>query len=258
MFIEEKHRSGVMKLVRSIVVLIIVTSVFSCGRLKEKPLRLAVASNMQFAISALVDTFQAQTNIDCEVLLSSSGRIAAQIKNGAPIDVFISADQYYPAQVTTWGLAALKPYTYAFGRLVFWSKFQSTDFSSALKSCRQIAIPNPEIAPYGKAASAALENVNAQNGQKLDLIYGESVSQVNQFIATDVVDGAFTAVAVQYADKLSGHGQFYAIADSIYQPIAQDIVLLKSAGEDASAFYDFMRSDRAKRILTTFGYETHE
>lgn len=241
-----------------IVSLLFVVVLDGCRRAERTTVRIAVASNMQVVMPPLVDAFTARTGVACDVIISSSGKLTTQIKEGAPIDIFVSADQFYPAQLHAWGLSAEVPVTYAFGTLVLWSKDENVDDAvQALARSQSIALPNPEMAPYGKAAQQWL-NRYFQGSKSSQLVFGESVAQVNQFLSSGAVDAAFTAMSTTQIPKLQRHGTFHTIDTSSYDAIAQDVVLLKSGVAEARLFYDFLLSNEARNIMATFGYHWHE
>jgi molybdate transport system substrate-binding protein len=225
-------------------------------------LRIAVAANAQFVANVLANEFKKQTRIDAELVVSSSGKLTAQIEQGAPFDVFLSADMKYPQELYAKRFTTGKPEIYAYGTLVMWSKKEislAEGFNSlTLPSIKKIAIANAALAPYGEAAEQALEHIGLLAKLKPKLVYGESIAQVNQYLLTDAADVAFTAKSVVLDPAQKDKGNWKEINAKLYKPIAQGIVVLKaSTGESlkqANLFYKFLFSVKAKQIFKQYGY----
>jgi len=237
---------------------------FSCENKNSTKLRIATSANMQFVIKDLVKHFSDTTGIECEIIISSSGKLTAQINEGAPFDVFVSANMKYPNDLYNKGLTLGKPKIYAFGKLVLWT--MKEDISPYILNLtnapiKHIAIPNPKTAPYGKAALEVLNFVDIFEKTKEKLVYGESISQVNQFINSEAVEIGFTSLSVVISPQIKGKGTYKMIDDSYYHSIAQGIVCIKSdtpKEKNALKFSDFLFSEKSKEILNTFGYSTME
>jgi len=225
---------------------ILFIAILACDS-KNSKLRIATAANMQFAMTELIKSFETETGIQAEMIMSSSGKLTAQIEAGAPFDLFFSADLKYPEELETRGLSN-SPVVYAYGRLIKWEKTGSEG--------QLYAIANPKTAPYGKATEAYLQAI----GQALpDVVYGESVSQVNQFILSGTVDIGFTSLSSVMSDKFEGEGTWELIPDSLHYPIAQAYVTLNNSDlkDQAAAFIQFLGSDTAKGILEAYGYKVN-
>lgn len=224
------------------------------------PITIAVAANMQFAMQELTHNFTKETGIQCNLVISSSGKLTAQIKQGAPYDLFVSADMKYPDVLHKEGFALQKPKIYAYGKLVLWSLDKSIKPGlSVLKSSivKHIACANPKTAPYGVATIQVLKHNKIYNSIKSKLVYGESISQTNQFIISKSAQIGFTAKSVVLSPEMKGKGQWIELNPSSYAPIAQGVVILKQDHvEEAAAkrFYNFLFSAEAKKILKSFGY----
>lgn len=234
----------------------------SCGNPKttENKLTIATAANMQFAMEDLIDAFKAESGIDCETVISSSGKLTAQIREGAPFDLFISADMKYPTDLFAGGYTTAAPEVYAYGKLVLWSMIDSLqpaiDMLSAAR-IRHIAIANPRTAPYGLAALEVLAAYELGTEVEGKLIYGESIAQTNQFIISKAAEMGFTAKSVVLSPQMRGRGKWLELDPQLYTPIAQGVVLLKKeTGRRMAAqrFYDFLFSDTARKIMAEFGY----
>ena len=227
----------------------------------------AVAANMQFAMDSLKAKFENETGIKVEVILGSSGKLTQQIEEGAPYDVFVSADTKYPAELYNKNFTADSPRVYANGLLILWTGRGNIQPSSNLRvllgdDIKKIALPNPKTAPYGVAAAEALKYYNVLDKVQPKLVYGESISQTNQFILTQSADIGFTAKSVVVADEMKSKGQWVAVDIRSYSPIAQAAVRLKHGEQNAKQasekFYGFLYSAAAKEIYKKFGYVVNE
>ncbi len=235
----------------------------SCSALNQKPkLLIACAANMQFAMEELSARFSQLSGIDCEIILASSGKLCAQIQEGAPYDLFISANQKYPEYLKKEQRTIGEIGVFAKGSLVLWTaqKLPHISWSSLLEqSIDHIAIANPKTAPYGLASKEALKKAGLWAELEHKLVYGESIAQTNQFILSGSADIGLTANAVVLAPALKAKGSWTAVPEQLYQPINQTLVKLKNGQanlESKEAFYQFLFSKEAKEILDTFGYET--
>ncbi|XLS27808.1 molybdate ABC transporter substrate-binding protein [Flavobacteriaceae bacterium M23B6Z8] len=232
-----------------------------CRQDDAEILTIAAASSMQFALDELVEVFEKEKGIPCNIITGASGMLTAQISEGAPYDVFLSADLEYPAYLYENNFASEPPFIFARGILVIWSVTQELPYSiTALTdaSISKIAIPNPEIAPYGKAAMMFLSSQDIADAVKNKLVYGESVSQVNQFIASGAVSIGFTAKSVLFSPEFKDKGMWAALDDRLYAPINHGALVLTLDAKkvkDAKAFTDFLRSKSGRRILEKYGYQ---
>ena len=242
--------------------LLLLVMLSACGTRETQKLTLAGAANMRFVMKELVEVFSASTGIDCTLVTGSSGKLMAQIKAGAPYDVFLSADMKYPMELFDLGLTEVQPKVYAYGKLVLWS--MADGFEPGLDvltqdQVRHIAIANAKTAPYGRAAVAVLKNSNFYERVEEKLIYGESISQTNQFIMSGAAEIGFTAMSVVLSEKMKGKGKWIPINERLYDKIEQGVVLIKNESafsEEARQFYDFLLSDQAQKVLNRYGYST--
>ncbi|WP_375445385.1 molybdate ABC transporter substrate-binding protein [uncultured Fibrella sp.] len=227
---------------------------------QAQPLRVAVAANAQFVMESLRVAFQKQTGISIETVISSSGKLTTQIQQGAPYDVFLSADMDYPRALYQQKLTAGAPVVYAYGSLVLWTlgTFPLTADLSVLKNpaVRHIAIANPATAPYGEAAVSLLTHRKLLGAVQPRLVYGESISQVNQYILSGAAEVGITAKSVVLDPGLEQRGHWIDLPPPGYAPIAQGVVVLKrtSQAKAATQFVQFLQTAAARRILQQFGY----
>lgn len=226
----------------------------------------AVAANVQFAMKELAVQFERETGIRVETILSSSGKLAAQIRQGAPYDLFISADLKYPSYLYEEGKAVEPPKTYAYGTLVLWT-LKDLDISRGIDllsdpSVHKIGIPNPQTAPYGVQAMRALEFYGLADSLRPKLVYAESIAQTNQYILSGVCEIGFTSKSVVLAPELEGKGRWIGLDKSAYEPIAQGVVITKYGQENhpeaSRRFYDYIFSPSGKVVLSQFGYHFPE
>ena len=232
---------------------------FSCRKEKNEVIRIATASNMQFAIQEICNSFTEQTGIECEIILGSSGKHTAQILQGAPFDIFLSADMKYPQKIFEESLAEKSPKVYALGQLILVTASAEKPYLSILTvdSIQNIAIANPKIAPYGKATLEFLQNSGMYDTIQSKLVYGENVSQVNQFVLSGVASVGITSQSVVYSGTAINNLQYITIPKQLYRPIKQGALLLKRNNEhqdESTQFYHFLFSVQSQKILKDFGY----
>jgi molybdate transport system substrate-binding protein len=226
-------------------------------------LTVAVAANVQYAFSEIAAAFTQETGHEIKPIYNSSGKITAQVMHGAPFDVFLSADMEYPETLHQAGQTVGAPKAYAHGALVLWTMHNELDLENwqatlASNKVRRIAISNPKVAPYGRETIKLLAHFKLDEALKPKLVYGESVSQTNQYIHSRSVSAGFTAKSVVMAPEMAGQGKWIALPPDSYQPIAQGIVVLRHAQKSnlqlARAFQDFVLSEQGRAVLARYGY----
>lgn len=238
--------------------------IFNC--LAEK-INVAVASNALAAVKTISTVFEEQSGHTVIVSSGSTGKLYAQIVNGAPFDVFLAANEREPKKLEQSNLIVPNSrFTYALGKLAAWSFNESLlktdDIKKALtsKSVSRIAIANPKIAPYGLAAQQVLTNMGIWKTVQSNIIRGENVSQTYQFVMTKNAQVGFIAKSQIQGDadnKVNTKGSYWEVPEDLYEPIRQQAVLLLRSQHKAAAseFVDFIKSDKVKEILTKqFGY----
>ncbi|GAA4275127.1 molybdate ABC transporter substrate-binding protein [Aquimarina gracilis] len=233
--------------------------ILGCTTKNTSKVTIATASNMHIAMKEITMAFTKQTGIDCDVVVSSSGKLTAQIKEGAPYDVFVSADMKYPEALYKDGHTTEKPKIYGYGKLVLWSinEHIKPDIISLIdNSIEHIAVANPKTAPYGEAAISVLNNAYIYDKISDKLVFGESISQTNQFIVSGAAQVGFTAKSMVLSPQMKEKGQWIEIDQTLYTPIAQAAVIVKkdSTSIAAKKFYTFLFSEESKEILENFGY----
>ena len=226
-------------------------------------INIAVAANVSYAIDELKKEFNKEyPNIKVNVTLGSSGKLTAQIRHGAPYQLFMSANMKYPQDLYERGMSLYKPFVYAQGSLALLST-KKQDFTLGLKlletdKIQRIAVANPKTAPYGIATKEALLNAKIYEKIVKKFVYGESISQTVSYTVT-ATDIGLIAKSALYSPHLKHFKQdthWVEVDSKLYAPIKQGIILLKGAktNKDAKVFYNFMLSDSAKKILYDFGY----
>jgi molybdate transport system substrate-binding protein len=236
---------------------------FMAGGLHAGEINIAVAANVSYAMDELKSEF-AKNNPETavRVTLGSSGKLTAQIKNGAPYGIFMSADMKFPQALYEDKIATTQPVMYAQGALAFLS-IHAQDYSKGMKLLEdakidKIAIANPKTAPYGTAAVEAMQKSGVYENIKDKLVFAESISQTVSYAVTATQIGLIAKSSL-YSPQMSRYKENVNWADvdaSLYSPIDQGIVLLKYAEENKGyrAFYDFILSDKAKEIFRRYGY----
>ena len=234
---------------------------YSCKSSSEnRKLSIATSANMQYAVRELAREFTDANGMETEVIIGSSGNLTAQIASGAPFNIFLSADMYYPEYLFERGHGYQKPETYAYGQLVLWTCKKDISPSLAIlqqDSITHIALANPELAPYGRAAREVLVKEGLISGVSTKLVYGESITQANQFIRTGAAEIGFTALSVVLSSHLQVTGQWLLIPQSAYTPIEQGVLILNNGEKppkSAIKFYNFLKSEKGQRILEKYGY----
>ena len=249
-------RRGLLKRLFLITTTLLLFSVVSFAQ----GLKVAVAANLQGVIKVLGKDFKQKTGIDIEPIVGSSGNLSTQIKNGAPYDVFLSADMSFPKGLYKEGFSAKEPAVYAFGSLIICSTsdigFENWERALMSERIKKIAIANPSIAPYGKAAQESLTQKGIWNDIQLKMVQGESIAQVNTYITTGVVDVGFTTQSLIKDSEGKTKLYWKAIDPKSYTPIKQGMIIIKQTKEAESAekFYQYMLSPAAKAILKEYGY----
>jgi len=238
---------------------IIIPALFLCGcKENNEAITIACSANMQFAIEEIAAEFTTQTKIETKLVISSSGKLTSQIEQGAPFDILIAANTKLPKHLDSLGLTLKKPEVYAFGKLVLWTLKDINPSLDILTSdtIKKIAIANPKTAPYGKASIETLKKHNLYDLVKNKLVFGESISQVNQFVTTQSADIGFTALSIVSANNIKTKGSWTTINDSDHNDIEQAAALIKQNHnmQAATDFYNFLFSQTAQEILNKYGY----
>jgi molybdate transport system substrate-binding protein len=227
-------------------------------------LTVAAASDLQAALPAIAAQFEKDAGQKVALTFGSSGNFFAQIRNGAPFDVFLSADIDYPRQLEQAGTAERGSlYAYATGRLVLWTRKDSgIDVGRGLSvladgRVRRIAIANPEHAPYGRAAVAALRHEGLYEQVKRKFVLGENISQTAQFAQSGNASVGLLALSLALAPALKNVGTYVEIPAAFHPPIEQAAVVVAASRQKALAqqFVDALRKPAVAQILQSYGFE---
>jgi len=245
-----------------IKILILLCCMVAYTPLSAQVLRVAVAANAQVLIKKLQADFYNKTRIKMETIVGASGKLTTQIMNGAPYDVFLSADTELPDQLYTKGFGLQKPKIYAVGSLIICgnAKIDLRDWQNAISDTKagRIAIANPKTAPYGKAAEEALTYYNLKRKITPKLVYAESISQVNTYIQTGAVSIGFTTESFLYENIDHSRLKWARVDPKSYKAIEQGAILLTYAKKDlwkeATKFYEYLSTASAQNIIRRSGY----
>lgn len=246
-----------MKRLASLIAILTVMGTAHAGEVQ-----VAVAANFAGPMEKLAAEFQRDTGHKAVVATGATGKFYAQIRNGAPFEVLLAADDDTPARLETEGhVAAGSRFTYAVGRLVLWSARGGVVDAggNVLKtgSYQHLAIANPKTAPYGAAAVATLQKLGLYESVQSRIVQGENIAQAWQFASTGNAELGFVAQAQVWRDGKFTSGSGWIVPATMHAPIRQDAALLaKGAGNPAArALLQYLRTDKAKALIRTFGYE---
>ncbi len=222
----------------------------------------AVASNFTAPMQKIAAAFEQDTGNKAVLAFGSTGKFYAQIRNGAPFQIMLSADDETPARLEREGLGVSGTrFTYAIGRLVLWSRQPGMvdDRGEVLRSARfeRIALADPRLSPYGAAAVEVLEGLGLMSALAPKFVQGENIAQTYQFVATGNAALGFVASSQVFSDGKLAQGSAWTVPASLHTPIRQDAVVL-SAGKDkaaVSALMAYLRNDKSRAIIRSFGYD---
>ena len=224
-------------------------------------IRIAAASNLKFALDSIVIAFKAGRPGRVDVSYGSSGKLFEQLSNGAPFDIFFSADMNFPALLRKKDLAASEVYVYGVGRIVLWSnKFDPREKGMRCllqPGVRKIAIANPMHAPYGKRAEEALAYYEIFEIVREKLVYGQNISQTAQFVTSGAADAGIIALSLALSPNMKKeNGSYYLIPEVGYEPLEQGAVVTRHGKGNAYArtFMTFVQDDVAGAIFDHFGF----
>lgn len=224
----------------------------------------AAASDLKFALDAIASHFKSATGRELKLTYGSSGVLAQQIRQSAPFEMFLCADENIVFQLADAGMTVDRGALYAEGRVVLFTPHGSAlkpdaafvDLKTALNEGRvqKFAIANPEHAPYGLAAEQALKSQGLWDAIRSRLVLGENVSQAAQFASSGSTQGGIFAYSLALSPEVAKLGNFVLIPAEWHKPLRQRMVLMKNAGETAKAFYAYMQTPPARTVLRKFGF----
>jgi molybdate transport system substrate-binding protein len=245
---------------------VILSTAFVCANAKAEEVTVAVAANFTAPMQKIAQAFEQDTGHKAKLVFGSTGKFYAQIKNGAPFAVLLSADVETPARLEQEGAAvAGTRFTYAVGRLALWSKNPALvdnkgqvllSNTTDKNSFKKLAIADPKLAPYGTAAMEVLDRMGALAKVRPKLVQGDSIGQAFQFVMTENAELGFVALSQISMDGRITQGSAWTVPQNLYTSLRQDAVLLPLGKDNAAALalMKYMRTDRAQTIIRTYGY----
>ncbi|MGL4473082.1 MAG: molybdate ABC transporter substrate-binding protein [Shewanella sp.] len=233
-----------------------------------QPPAIAAAANIKFALDEIAAEFQQQTGQQVRISYGSSGNFVAQIRHGAPFELFLSADHKYLQQLSQDGVAITAPQLYASGKLALVTpknspinldpELQGIKQALAQGQIKRFTIANPEHAPYGERAQEVLEHYGLWQPMEPFLILGENASQAAQFAISGSTQAGIVALSLAKAPQFAAKANILELPESDHQPLTQYMSLLPNAGDTAKAFYQFILSDKAQTIFKHYGFAVPE
>ena len=228
----------------------------------------AAAANLQFAVTEIADSFAANTGMQIRLSFGSTGNLSRQIREGAPFEMFLAADDATPRTLHADGLTRGEGAAFALGRIALVApKGSPVDVTQGLEGVKTLldarritrfALANPEHAPFGVAAREALEAVGLWNDMQPVMVLGENVSQAAQFALSGNAEAGIIAYSLALAPEVAARGTFALIPDELHAPLLQRMVLLAGAGKTAEEFYAYMAAPPARAILERYGFSVPE
>ncbi|KPQ29890.1 MAG: molybdate ABC transporter, periplasmic molybdate-binding protein [Marinobacter excellens HL-55] len=224
------------------------------------PLRIAAASDLRYALNDIVDLYrEARPEANIEVIYGSSGKMTTQIINGAPYDVFFSADISFPEKLQAEGLTTTEPSVYAIGRIVIWSN--TLDAASltledlASDAITRIAIAQPDHAPYGLRAKEAMQAAGVWEAVQSKMVFGENIAHTAQMTESGAAQVGIIALSLASFPELATHNH-HLIDNALHNPLTQGYVVTRRGGQksEAMAFAEFMATEQAHNVMTRYGF----
>jgi molybdate transport system substrate-binding protein len=228
------------------------------------PIRVAAASDLQFALAELASRYQSEAGQPIQISLGSSGSFARQIRQGLPVDLFMSADEEFVLQLDTAGLTQDRGVIYALGRIALLVPAGSTialdpglrGLRDALPGLRHFAIANPEHAPYGRAARQALERTGLWPLVEPKLVIGENIAQATQFVTGGAAQAGITAASLASAPAVARASRSLVLPAELHAPLRQRMALTRRASAEATGFYRYLQAPAARDVLRRYGFDS--
>jgi molybdate transport system substrate-binding protein len=235
-----------------------------CAPAFAQEITVAAAADLSSALPEVADRYKKQTGHDVKLVFGASGNLTTQIRNGAPFDLFFSADEDYPKQLIDAGLAEKDTlYRYAVGRLALWVPNDSPLDLEKLgmqalldPAVKKISIANPQHAPYGRAAEAALRHFGIYEQVQKRLVLGENVSQAAEFVESGNAEAGLVALSHALAPAMKGKGRYWAVPLDAYPTLNQAVVVVSQSKQKDAArrFVEFVRSQEVTSLLESYGF----
>ena len=257
-------RSPLVLLITSVLLAFTLSASTRAASSPGREITVAAAADLSSALQEIASNYEKRTGVAVKLSFGSSGSLTQQIQNGAPFDIFFSADMDYPRQLIAAGHAdGASLYRYAVGQLVLWVPKNSpldverkgmevlTD-----SSVQKISMANPMLAPYGRAALAALKHYGLYEKLSSRLVLGENVAQAAQFVESGNAQAGFVALAHAVAPAMQGKGKYWAVPADAYPALDQGVVLISHSqhNQDAAAFLEYVKTTEAAAILKHYGF----
>ncbi|EQA46284.1 molybdate ABC transporter, periplasmic molybdate-binding protein [Leptospira broomii serovar Hurstbridge str. 5399] len=247
-----------MKFIKRITIFCILLLSFS---VQAEKITVAAASDLKFAMDEIVTAFKkANLGSEVDVVYGSSGKFQTQIREGAPFDIYFSADINYPRELEKNGFASSEVVPYAIGRIVLWSANQDASkmtLNNLLDpKITRIAIANPKHAPYGKRAEEALHSAGLWEKVESKLVFGENIAQTAQFVQTGNAQVGIIALSLAISPELSGKGGYFLIPNNLHQPLEQGFIITKRASKNplAKKFAEYVMEKFARSVMAKYGF----
>jgi molybdate transport system substrate-binding protein len=241
---------------------VVITAALFAGAAQAAEVSVAVAANFSATMQKIAAAFEQDTGHHATLSFGATGKFYAQIKNGAPFQVLLAADDETPALLEREGLGvAGSRFTYAIGRLVLWSRLPGVvdDQGEVLRTGKfeHLAIADPKLAPYGAAAVEVLKGLGLMAALTPRIVQGTSIAQAHQFVATGNAELGLVAMSQVYVDGKLTQGSAWVVPARLHAPIRQDALLLAGGKVNpaALALLDYLRGDKARALIRSFGYE---
>ncbi len=246
---------------RTRIILLLLAATFASTTLASEKITIVAASDLKGCLDEVAANFRkAHAGAEIEVVYGSSGKFKTQIEQGAPFDLFFSADIAFPRELLNANLAVGEVHSYATGRLVLWSK---TIDASTLKvadltraDIQKIAIANPQHAPYGKRAEEALRASGVWEQVESKLVYGENIAQTAQFADSGNAQVGIIALSMVLGPEMAGKGSYNLVPETLHEPLEQAFVITRRAADNtlAKAFADYVGSGQTRAVMVRYGF----
>ncbi len=244
-------------------IILLLAAFFSLAmQVRAAEVSVAVAANFTAPMQKIAQAFEQETGHKAILAFGATGNFYAQIRNGAPFQILLAADDETPVRIEKEGLGvAGSRFTYATGKLVLWSKQPGLvdDKGEILRSGKfqRIALANPKLAPYGAAAIETMAKLGVLQENQSKVVQGENIAQTYQFISTENAQLGFVALSQVFADGKIAQGSAWIVPSTLHSAIRQDAILLTKGNDNpaAMALMNFLRSNSAKAVIRSYGYE---
>ena len=237
---------------------------FAASAPAQKPPAIAAAANLNFVLTEISGQFARDHGLRVELVFGASGTLTRQILDGAPFELFLAADEEFPARLAAAGLTRDAGVVYAIGRLVIFApqgspltvdgRLEGLARLVTARGVTRFAIANPDVAPYGRAAEAVLRKRGVWDAIRPRLVLGDTIAQAAQFAVTGNAVGGLIAHSLALAPGFAGRGTYAVIPDADYPPLRQRMVLLERAGPTTSQFYAYLQGEAARATFKRHGY----